>query len=150
MSYFTIEELCKSATATKLGLDNTPTATEKKHLQELIDKLLDPLRIAWGSPIIVTSGFRSFKLNTAVKGSKTSAHSRGYAGDLVPSNGNIKEFKEFVRNWLKNGSISWDQYIEEKNSSGSEWCHLSLYNSTGGQRKQFLEYKNGKYTTLKV
>lgn len=117
---------------------------------QLIEELLDPLREAWGSGIKVTSGYRGFKLNEAVKGSTTSAHYCGYAADLVPVNGKMKEFKEFVIKWLKTENRNWDQYIDEANTSGSEWVHLGLRNRQGKSRKQFLKYRNGKYSTLKV
>lgn len=149
MKYFTIEELCKSVTASKLGISNTPTETDRNHLEELINEILDPLREAWGSAIQITSGYRGFKLNKAVGGSTTSAHYRGYAADIVPVNGKIKEFKEFVKNWLKDGNRLWDQYIDETKGS-SEWVHIGLRNSQNKQRKQFLQFKNDKYTTLKV
>jgi hypothetical protein len=44
-SYFTIEELCQSETAERLGIDNTPSQEIRVHLQELID-FLNPLREA--------------------------------------------------------------------------------------------------------
>ena len=147
MKYFSIKELTKSATAKAQGLDNTPTAEAEEHLTELVETLLDPLREAWGAPIKVTSGYRGFQLNQAVKGSKTSAHCQGYAADLVPADGHIDEFKIFVKNWLKENDIAFDQYIDEK-SGNSTWVHLGLRNSKGEQRKQFLKYRNGQYSFI--
>ncbi|MCD7803098.1 MAG: D-Ala-D-Ala carboxypeptidase family metallohydrolase, partial [Clostridiales bacterium] len=72
MKYFTIEELTKSDTATRRGIDNTPTAEAVRNLTTLVDKVLDPLRSAWGGPIVVNSGYRCKALNEAVGGSKTS------------------------------------------------------------------------------
>lgn len=46
MKYFTIQELCNSVTAKAKGIDNTPTEEIKKHLTELVENLLDPLREA--------------------------------------------------------------------------------------------------------
>jgi hypothetical protein len=37
-----------------------------------VENILDPLREAYGKPIVVTSGFRCEKLNKIVGGSKTS------------------------------------------------------------------------------
>ena len=144
MKYFTIKELCYSETAQKKGIDNTPTEEIKAHLTELGTKILDPLREAWGSGIIVKSGYRCPKLNKAVGGSSTSAHVLGFAADLKPLNGNITRFKSFVKNWLKTSGIAFDQYINEF-SGGSEWVHIGLKNGSGKQRKAFLMYKNGKY-----
>ena len=82
MNYFTIEELTKSDTATRRGIDNTPTEEVKKNLTTLVDQVLDPLRAAWGAPIVVNSGYRCPALNEAVGGSKTSDHMTGRAADI--------------------------------------------------------------------
>lgn len=143
MRYFTIKELSNSSTAKAKGIDNTPNAETTRHLTELIEKLLDPLREAWGSAIKVTSGYRSWATNSAVGGSKSSAHMSGYAADIVPFNGKMKEFKSFIKSWLKDKM--YDQFIDE-HSKSSEWVHLGLKNSNGQQRRQNLIYKNGQYT----
>lgn len=59
MINFTIKELTKSATANRLKIDNTPTDSVIKNLNDLVDNVLDPLRKAYGKPIVVTSGYRS-------------------------------------------------------------------------------------------
>jgi putative chitinase len=145
MKYFTISELCQSSTAKARGIDNTPSEEHKKHLEELIENILDPLRAAWGSAIRVNSGYRSPKLNKAVGGSTTSAHCHGYAADLYPVNGKISEFKQFVKKWLKDKKF--DQYINEYKGK-SEWVHIGLKNSTGKQRKQYLIFRGGKYSYI--
>ena len=132
-SYFTIQELCKSNTADVLHIDNTPSDTVKKNLLRTID-FLNPLREAWGSPIRVNSGYRSPALNAAVGGSKTSAHLKGNAVDLYPINGKMKEFKQFVTEYLKSGK-SWDQCLLER-SAFAQWVHIGLYSNSGQQRKQ--------------
>ena len=141
MKYFTIEELCQSETADKLKIDNTPSEEIKKNLETLVDCLLDPLREAWGSPIIINSGYRCPILNKAVGGSKTSSHMSGWSVDMRPKNGKMEEFKKFVVEFIK--TKFWDQCILE--SSGKpgtpnyvEWVHLSLYNNSGKQRKQIF------------
>ena len=131
MKYFTIEELCQSETAEKYKIDNTPSEEIKKNLETLVDCLLDPLREAWGSPIIINSGYRCPILNKAVGGSKTSSHMSGWSVDMRPKNGKMEEFKKFVVNFIK--TRFWDQCILEK-SGDVEWVHLSLYNNSGKQR----------------
>ena len=149
--HFTLAELTASATATKKKIDNTPTATEQGHLQCLAAYLLEPLRVAWGSPITVTSGYRGPKLNTSIGGAKKSAHLQGYAADIVPQNGEIKRFKRYVRDWLIANDVAFDQYIDERNTAGSEWVHLGLISPEGTQRRQFLITLNGKdYTPIIV
>ena len=82
-TYFTIKELTYSKTAEEKNINNSPDINIQKHLEELI-RFLNPLREAWGKPILVSSGFRCPELNKAVNGSETSAHLIGYAVDLVP------------------------------------------------------------------
>lgn len=147
MKYFSIEELCKSETAKSKNINNSPSEEIKTHLKELVENLLDPLREAWGSPIHVNSGYRCEKLNKAIGGAKNSAHKYGYAADIVPANGKIYEFKLFVRKWLKENYIKFDQYIDEQKGN-SHWVHLG-YKHNGVQRMQYLIYKGGKYSTIK-
>ena len=125
----------------------------------MVDNLLDPLREDWeiyceeyglGTPAIrVSSGIRSKLLNEKVGGSKTSAHYRGYAVDLVPYNGKLKEFKQFCMEWLENREF--DQMIsEEENKYGvPQWIHIGYKNGSDKQRKQYKYMVNGKYYMLK-
>ena len=88
-SYFTIQELSKSATAERLAIDNTPPRAARQMLTILVEQLLDPIRRRYGAPIIVTSGYRCPALNTAVGGVANSHHIVGCAADIVgetPSN----------------------------------------------------------------
>ena len=88
-SYFTIQELSKSATAERLAIDNTPPRAAQRMLTILVEQLLDPIRRRYGAPIIVTSGYRCPALNTAVGGVANSHHIVGCAADIVgetPSN----------------------------------------------------------------
>lgn len=142
MKYFTIDELCHSDKAIELGIENKPNDEIKSHLVQLVEELLDPLRIAWGSAIKVTSGYRCSRLNRVLKGSSpTSAHLVGFASDLVPMNGDITGFKRFVVKWLKDTNLAFDQCICETNGQGSQWVHLGLYNLSMQQRKQILNMK---------
>ena len=133
-SYFTIDELCASDTAKKYGIDNTPNPTIITRLQRLIN-FINPIREAWGSAIIVTSGYRCEKLNCLVGGSKTSSHTIGYGVDLIPLNGKMSEFKKFIVDYMKNKMF--DQCIIEK-SGKTEWVHIGLYNLKGQQRRMIF------------
>lgn len=131
--YFSLKELCASDVATKKKIDNFPSFTVVAHLSELTEKILEPLRIAWGSAIIVRSGYRCDALNRAVGGVSTSVHRLGYAADLQPANGKIDEFGKFVKDWLMRNRIKYDQVLFET-SGKTKWVHIGLYSSTGTQR----------------
>ena len=72
--YFKVEELLRSETAERYGIDNTPTD------DEIIDNLnytiqrLDEIREGYGKPIIINSGYRCPELNRKVGGVSSSFH----------------------------------------------------------------------------
>lgn len=119
MKYFTIHELSKSATAERLKIDNTPSDEARRNLRELVEMVLDPLRAAWGRPIVVNSGYRCERLNRAVKGSATSHHLRGMAADITTGTryGNEQLFK-----LAQKLNLPFCQLIDEK---GFQWVHIS-------------------------
>jgi len=131
--YFSLKELCSSDVATSRRIDNFPSFSVVEHLTELTSKILEPLRIAWGSPLKVTSGYRCDALNRAVGGVSTSAHRLGYAVDIQPTNGKIDEFGKFVKDWLIKNRIKFDQVLFETQGR-TKWVHIGLYSSTGSQR----------------
>lgn len=119
MKYFTIKELCRSTKAKKLGLDNTPNTQAVENMTRLIDVVLDPLREAYGKPIIVNSGYRCPELNKAVGGVKNSQHLTGEAVDITVGS---KEGNKWLFEHIKN-NLPFDQLIDEYDYS---WVHVSL------------------------
>lgn len=117
--YFTIDELCRSAVASRRGIDNTPGAEAVANMEELIARLLDPLRERWGKPLAVNSGYRSPELNAAVGGVATSQHLFGQAADITTGSraGNRKLFEVIAA-----GGFEFDQLIDE---AGYAWIHIS-------------------------
>jgi len=79
---FSLKELTKSDTATRLGIDNTPDEETIDNLKTLCDKVLQPVREHFGKSVTVNSGYRSPESNAAVGGSKTSDHCKGQAADI--------------------------------------------------------------------
>lgn len=143
--YFTLKEFVYSKTAKDEHIDNTPPQEIVDHIEEFMT-VLDELRDAWGSPIIVSSGYRCPKLNKAVGGASNSSHQYGWAGDLYPKNGYIDMFFNFCREFFKNRPF--DQLIDEYKGD-SHWTHLGYKHKDGCQRRLVMKYKNGNYTYLK-
>ena len=83
MKYFSVFELCASATALREGIDNRPSKSAYHLLHVLVQQLLDPIREAWGEPIVVSSGYRCKELNTLIGGVKNSHHMLGCAADII-------------------------------------------------------------------
>ena len=84
MKYFTIPELeYTSQPEFKGGILNVALGQERKNLVTLVERVRDPLRERWQSPIYITSGYRCPALNRKVGGVENSYHTRGMAADIT-------------------------------------------------------------------
>lgn len=121
MKHFTMNEMTRSATAKRYGIDNTPGPEEKANLKALVEKVLDPLREAWGAPIIVDSGYRCPRLNKIVKGSSNSQHLLGQAADIHTVSDRPADNKRLF-DLILQLKLPFDQLIDEY---GYNWIHVS-------------------------
>ena len=121
---FTLDELIRSATAERLGIDNLPPPEEMDNLRHLAVKILQPLRDAWQRPIIVTSGYRSPALNKALGGARNSQHLMGQAADICATDpaDNKALFLTAVR-LIQEGTLQVGQLLDEY---AYQWIHISL------------------------
>ena len=142
---FSLEELTKSQTATRLGIDNTPDMTAIINLRALCKNVLQPIRDNFGIPFSPNSGFRSLELNEKLGSSSTSQHCKGQAVDIeVPTMSNLE-----LANWCST-MLDYDQsilefYKEKEPSSG--WVHIS-YNIESN-RKKYLSFDGKQYKEMK-
>ena len=84
--HFRLSEFTQSTTAELLGIDNTPDSTALHNIELLCRYVLEPIRQAFGQPIVVNSGYRCRQLNIAVGGAKRSFHLSGRAADIRAAN----------------------------------------------------------------
>ena len=134
--HFRLSEFTRSATATKLGIDNTPPMEVVVALTALCCNVLEPLRRIVG-PITIGSGYRCAKLNAAVGGVKNSQHMTGEAADIhLPSTATGKKWFELIKT-----SLPHDQLIWERNSptSTTYWIHVSCRVDVSKNRHQVIE-----------
>ena len=123
VSYFTISELTASATALREGIDNRPPKCAYHLLHVLVDQLLDPIREAWGEPIVVSSGYRCKELNTLVGGVKNSHHLLGCAADIIAgSKVDHRKLFRLIQQMQQQGQIRFTQLIWE---GDGRWIHIS-------------------------
>ena len=120
MKHFSFQEFERSETAYRHGIDNTAPEEARRNIAVLVDRVLDPLREAFGKPLTVTSGYRCPELNKIVGGAKTSHHLRGMAADI--STGNRVENRRLFQLVL-DLKLPFTQLIDEKNFA---WVHISL------------------------
>jgi zinc D-Ala-D-Ala carboxypeptidase len=140
-----LAEVMRSETAKRKGISNMPTPEHIQNFKLLAEKVFQPIREHFGVPIILSSGYRSKELNTAVGGALSSQHCTGEAIDIDMDGTTVtnKQIFDFIKD-----NLSFDQMIWEFGTdSNPDWVHVS-YESTGKQRKQILKaVKSGKGTS---
>lgn len=141
--YFSLSELTRSATALKEGIPNDPNEAQIKDLKRLMD-YLDKVREAFGKEIIVTSGFRSPRLNAAIGGSKTSQHMKGQAADIRPHD--IKELRQLFDLIRKIGGF--DQLIYEEPAGRTPWIHVSIAPANKPPRGEVKRWNGRDYKPM--
>ena len=133
--YFSLEEMTKSQTAIRRGINNIPSDQELENLVELIKNVLDPVREHFKKSVTVNSGYRGKKLNKLIKGSKNSQHCKGQAADIEIIG--ISNYD--LACWIRD-NMDFDQLILEfhnRKVPDSGWVHVS-WNSPKKNRKQTL------------
>ena len=136
---FSLEELIKSQTATRKGIDNTPDQGHQDNLKSLCTHVLQPVREHFGRVVTVSSGYRSPELCIAIGSKTTSQHAKGQAADFEIFGVSNKELADYI-----NENLDYDQLILEfwnESDPNSGWVHCSY--SEGSNRKQYLKaYKD--------
>jgi len=142
---FYLKDFIKSETATRKGIDNTPTLTHLDSLKLVCENILEPVLAHYKKPIRINSAYRGPKLNAAVGGSAKSQHCNGEAVDFeidgVPN--------PVLAAWVAN-NLNFDQIILEfynpKEGPNSGWVHCSY--KKNNNRKSILTAVTEKGKTV--
>ena len=142
---FSLQELIKSDTAIRKGINNNPNSGQIEKLKDLCENILQPVRDHFGR-VKVTSGFRSPDLCIAINSSVNSQHAKAEAADFEVIGTDNAELADWI---YKN--LNFDQLILEFYTPGepnSGWIHCSY--TPDQPRKQFLwAYKSEGKTKYK-
>ena len=141
---FSLNELTKSQTAERKGIDNTPSTEHQENLKSLCEMILQPIRDHFGQVVSVSSGYRSPELCVAIGSSTQSQHAKGEASDFEIFGVSNKELADYI-----DQNLDYDQLILEywkgEDEPNSGWVHCSYTN--GNNRKQYLRaYKENGST----
>ena len=132
---FSLQELTKSQTAERKGIDNTPSAEHQENLKSLCTSILQPVRDHFGRVVTISSGYRSPELCVAIGSKTTSQHAKGEAADLEIFGVSNKELADYI-----NENLEYDQLILEywkESDPNSGWVHCSF--SQNQKRRQYLK-----------
>ena len=136
---FALSEMVKSATAERLGVDNSPSDIHLVNLTHLAIHILQPVRDEFGV-ITINSGYRSPALNAKVGGSKTSQHCNGQAADFESFSTPNPDLAKWIANNLEFDQLILEFYDGINPNSG--WVHCS-YNLMGNRKKILTALKTG-------
>ena len=140
---FSLIELTKSQTATRKGIDNTPSTEHQENLKSLCEMILQPIREHFDCVVSVSSGYRSPELCVAIGSPTKSQHARGEAADFEIFGVSNKDLADYI-----DENLDYDQLILEywkESDPNSGWVHCSYTN--GSNRKQYLRaYKENGST----
>jgi len=141
---FTLKELTKSDTATRLGIDNTPDDATIENLKLLCEMVLQPVREHFGKSVTVNSGYRSPESNAAVGGSKTSDHCKGQAADIEIDALPNPELAQWIMDNLDYTQLILEFYTQGQPNSG--WVHVS-YDPNNLKKQELTAVKVAGKTT---
>jgi len=128
-----LSEVTRSDMAKRKGVSNMPTPEHIENFKKLAENIFEPIRKHFGVPIMISSGYRSKELNTAIGGASSSQHLLGQALDIDMDGTKNGVTNKMVFDYIK-ANLNFDQLINEFDYS---WVHVS-YNPSGKQRKQIL------------
>jgi hypothetical protein len=145
--HFTLEEMCKSDTALRHGINNlTADQSIIDSLTDLCSYILEPIRAQFETPFTPTSGYRCSALNKTIGSSNKSQHVKGEAADIeVPGVDNYS-----LALWIES-NLPFDQLILEYYTLGepsSGWIHVShVLPKNGKNRKACVTFDGNTYQT---
>jgi hypothetical protein len=132
---FTLNELTKSQTATRKGINNEPGTAEIENLIHLAKTILQPVREHFGKPVMISSGYRSPALCEAIGSSAKSQHAQGEAADFEIHGIDNKELAAWIAANCDFDQLILEFYIEGNANSG--WIHCS--SKMESSRRQMLK-----------
>jgi zinc D-Ala-D-Ala carboxypeptidase len=142
-NHLTLEMVESSHTAKVRKIDNAAPSGAKAALALVGKKIYDPICEQFGK-VLVTSGYRSPQLNTAIGGAKLSAHTRGEALDLDARSIGLSNIDLFHFSY---NNLDFDQLIAEFEKGGEpEWIHIS-YKASGNRKQALIAVRKGKDVT---
>jgi zinc D-Ala-D-Ala carboxypeptidase len=144
---FSLQELIKSDTAIRKGIDNNPNADQIEKLKTLCEKVLQPVRDHFGR-VKVTSGFRSPELCAAIGSSVNSQHAKAEACDFEVIGVDNAEVADWIYKNIQTDQLILEFYTPGEPNSG--WIHASYieFNPRAQYLRAYREDKKVKYKPI--
>jgi zinc D-Ala-D-Ala carboxypeptidase len=148
-------EVTRSESAKRKGISNNPTPEHLENLKRLAEKVFQPIREHFATPINISSGYRSKALNAAVGGSTTSDHCYGRAIDIDMDGSSSEVNNNDIFHWIKD-NLEFKQLIAEFPDANGKlgWVHVAYGDGLNkgeiliavkkGTRTMYIPYKGNE------
>jgi zinc D-Ala-D-Ala carboxypeptidase len=133
----TLDELTKSQTAERKGINNNPSPQQIENIKALAVNVLQPVRSHFDKPLIISSGFRCAQLCIEIGSKITSQHvadNDAAAADFEIPGVDNRELATWIKNELEFDQLILEFYRDNEPTSG--WIHCSY--SSNNNRNQCL------------
>jgi len=147
---FTLKEFIYSDTASVLKIDNTPNDLIVNRLRTLCINVLQPVREHFNKPVMINSGYRCPKLNTAIKGAKTSQHVLGYAADFEIMGLSNYDLAIWIRNNLKYDQLILEFATNLSQNPNNGWVHCSYVDLKTNRNQPLTINNKGTFYGLRL
>ena len=147
--HLSLSELISSDSAKRNGISNMPTEIHLSNLRVLADKVFEPIREHFATPIFISSGYRSEALNKAIGGSKTSQHCKGQAIDIDMDGSDSEVTNNEIFHWAK-ANLKFTQLIAEFPDANGNlgWVHIG-YDAQNLKNEIIIAVGKNKYIPYK-
>ena len=149
-THLNLAEVTRSDSAKRHGIDNTPTAEHLENFKLLAEKVFEPIRLHFKTPIFISSGYRSKALNDFIGGSASSQHCKGQAIDIDMDGSKGGVTNKMVFDFIVS-RLEFDQCIHEFGTDENpDWVHVS-YVKTGNRKQKLRAVRtNGKTSYITI
>jgi hypothetical protein len=148
-THLNLAEVTRSDSAKRHGIDNTPTAEHLENFKLLAEKVFEPIRLHFKTPIFISSGYRSKALNDFIGGSASSQHCKGQAIDIDMDGSKGGVTNKMVFDFIVS-RLDFDQCIHEFGTDANpDWVHVS-YSKTGNRKQKLKAVRVGGKTVYQT
>jgi hypothetical protein len=148
-THLNLAEVTRSDSAKRHGIDNTPTAEHLENFKLLAEKVFEPIRLHFKTPIFISSGYRSKALNDFIGGSASSQHCKGQAIDIDMDGSKGGVTNKMVFDFIVS-RLDFDQCIHEFGTDANpDWVHVS-YVKTGNRKQKLKAVRVGGKTVYQT
>jgi len=145
-----LNEVTKSDTAMRRGIDNTPSEEHLENLKYVAEKVFQPIREHFGVSIYISSGYRSPELNEAIGGSPRSFHSHGMALDLDQDGRNRGVSNADVFYFIKDNLPFTELIWEFGDENNPNWVHVAIAPGREDEKKIKIAERINNKTTYSI